>query len=93
MSNSDIRVHDLVVNVGDRSVVGEVLATSQAEGGLHPAADLDVWDTGARPRYRESGKVPVIWNHDGAPYEWWEDPENLEVVRSSDIDRGAPAVH
>lgn len=35
----DIHVRDLVVNVGDRAVVGQVLSASESAGGLHSPAD------------------------------------------------------
>ncbi|WP_100514093.1 hypothetical protein [Mycobacteroides abscessus] len=79
--NDIICIDDHVVNVSDHSVVGEVLPASEATGGLHLSSGLDVWDTGAGPRFSDSGLVPVRWNTgDGVSYEWWEDPEFLEVV-------------
>ncbi|BBN50827.1 hypothetical protein [Mycobacterium avium] len=89
----DIHVRDLVVNVGDRAVVGQVLSASESAGGLHSPADLEFWDTGSEPRFSDTGLVPVRWNpDDGLPYEWWEAPEFLEVVRLA-LDRGQLAVH
>lgn len=88
-----IYVHDLVVNVGDRNVVGRVLSTSKSAGGLHSPTDLDVWDTGTGPRFSDRGLVPVRWNaDDGVPYEWWETPESLQVVRPA-LDGGRLAIH
>ncbi|SIH19648.1 Uncharacterised protein [Mycobacteroides abscessus subsp. abscessus] len=79
---NDIYIDDHVVNVSDRSVVGEVLPASEATGGLHSPSGLDVWATGTGSRFSDSGLVPVRWNTGGGgPYEWWEVPEFLEVVR------------
>lgn len=79
---NDINVGDLVVNVGDRSVAGEVLSTSGSAGGLHSPSDLDFWDTGSGPRFSDTDLVPVRWNTaDDVPYQWWEAPEFLEVLR------------
>lgn len=89
---STICVDDLVVNISDRSVVGVVLSTTEAGGGLRPAAELDLWDTGQGPRFSNSGRVPVRWWNDGEPYEWWEDPQFLEIVRTAP-DRANLAVH
>ncbi|ORW24562.1 hypothetical protein AWC17_03195 [Mycobacterium nebraskense] len=89
---NDIHVRDLVVNVGDRTVVGQVLSTSESVGGLHSPADLDLCDTGNGPRFTDTGLVPVRWNPDGAAYEWWEAPEFLEVFRPA-LDCGQLAVH
>jgi hypothetical protein len=61
---TDITAGDLVVNVGDRSVVGAVLSTSESAGGLHSPFDLDLWDTGGKPRFSDAGLVPVRWNTD-----------------------------
>lgn len=88
---NDVHVRDLVVNVGDRTVVGQVLSTSESVGGLHYPADFDLWDTGNGPRFTDTGLVPVRWNPDGVPYEWWDAPEFLEVVRPA-LDCGQLAV-
>lgn len=89
----DIYEDDVVVNVGDRNVVGRVLSTSESVGGLHSLTNLDIWDTGAGPRFSDSGLVPVRWStDDGVPYEWWEAPEFLDVVRPA-LDRRQRAVH
>ncbi|RIT36854.1 hypothetical protein D2E76_16525 [Mycobacteroides abscessus] len=91
--NDNIYINDLVVNVSDRAVVGEVLPTSESAGGLHSSADTDIWDTGSGPRFSDSGLVPVRWNtDDGVPYEWWEAPEFLEVVQPAQV-RSQLAVH
>lgn len=88
-----VHVHDLVVNVGDRGVVGQALSTSESTGGLHSVTDLDLWDTNSEPRFSNAGLVPVRWNpDDGLPYEWWEAPEFLEVIRPA-LDHGQLAVH
>ncbi|MBN7458375.1 hypothetical protein [Mycobacteroides abscessus] len=90
---NDIYIEDRVINVSDRSFVGEVLPTSESIGGLHSSAGLDVWDAGAGPRFSDSGLVPVRWSTDhGVPYEWWEAPEFLEVVRPA-LRRRKLAVH
>jgi hypothetical protein len=88
-----IYVHDIVVHVGDRNVVGQVLSTSKSAGGLHSPTNLDVWGTGRGPRFSNSGLVPVRWNaDDGVAYEWWETPESLDVIRPA-LDRRHLAVH
>lgn len=93
MNSRTLQVGDLVANVGDRSVVGEVVATSTATGGLHASTALDTWGTTDGPRFADSGKVPVRWNTD-VPYEWWEEPEFIEVVRSApDFARGPEAAN
>lgn len=79
---SEIHIGDLVVN-SDPGVIGEVLGTSTTENGLLHAGDLDLWEAGQGPRYADSGLLPVRWNADGGPYEWWEEPEFLTVVRTS----------
>ena len=77
---SDVNPGDLVVN-SDPSVIGEVLPASTTRNGLHRAAELDLWDAGAGPSFANSGLVPVRWNTDSSPYEYWENPEFLTVVR------------
>lgn len=82
-----INVDDLVINHGDRSVVGQVLSTSEAVGGLHCLTDLDTWDTGTAAQFSDSGLVPVRWNtDDGVPYEWWEAPEFLVLLKFSETE-------
>jgi hypothetical protein len=91
---SVIHVGDLVVN-SDPRVIGEVLASSTTGNGLHTPTDLDVHDAGIGPRYADSGLVPVRWDgteSDGGPYEWWEDPGFLTVVRRAPVP-GPIAVH
>ena len=77
---NEIQVGDLVVN-SDPSVVGEVLPSSKTVNGLHRATKLDLWNVCEGPSYADSGLLPVRWNADGGPYEWWEEPEFLTVVR------------
>lgn len=90
---NDICIDDRVISVGDRSVVGEVLSTSESSGGLHSSVGLDAWDTGTGPRFSDSGLAPVRWSTDyGVPYEWWEAPESLEVICPAP-DRSQIAAH
>lgn len=90
---TDIYVGDVVVNVGDHSVTGDVLQESEADGGLHSTTKVDSWGTGTGPRSADSGLVPVRWHaNDGVPYEWWEAPEFLKVIHPA-LDRGQRAVH
>lgn len=90
---NDIYVGDLVINAGDPNVVGRVLSTSETAGGLHSPTNLDMWDTGTGHRFTDSGLVPVRWNtDDGVPYEWWEAPAFLDVVRPAH-DRSQLAVY
>lgn len=58
-----------------------------------PPSDLTVLDTGTKPRFSNSALIPVRWNpDDGAPYEWWETPEFLNVVDRAPA-RSQTAIH
>ena len=61
---TDIHVGDLVVINSDPSVIGEVLATTAAVGGLHPVGDLDLRNTSAGPQYADTCLLPVRLNID-----------------------------
>lgn len=89
---TDMHVGDVVVNVSDRGIFGEIVQATEAAGGLHSPTALDLWGT-AGPQFSDSGLVPVRWyTEDGVPYEWWEAPEFLEVVRTRST-AIRPAVH
>lgn len=82
---TEIHPGDLVVN-SDPTVIGEVLPASTSANGLHRTAEIDLCDAGAGPSFANSGLIPVRWNTDGSPYEHWENPEFLTVVRPAVTD-------
>lgn len=75
---ANINVGDLVVSTTDHSVIGQVLPSSDTDSGLAAPLTADLWADNLN-----ADLLPIRWYTDGEPYEWWERPEFLIVVRSS----------